>query len=55
MLRPIPTVWKNLSAVADALDPLGIVQFHRPEKLSIDILKQLHDPKYVDAFRHRVP
>lgn len=41
---------EKLSAVADALAPLGIVQFHRPEKLSIDILKQLHDPKYVDAF-----
>ena len=41
---------EKLSAVADALDLLGIVEFHRPEKLSIDILKQLHDPKYVDAF-----
>lgn len=41
---------EKLSAVAEALEPLGIVQFHAPEKLPISVFKQLHDPSYVEAF-----
>ncbi len=46
---------EKLTAVAEALNDLGIVQFHTPKKISTDILKQLHDPKYVEAFDTGLP
>lgn len=46
---------EKLTAVAEALKPLEITEFHAPETLSIDILKQLHAPEYVDAFDTGTP
>lgn len=46
---------EKLTAVAEALSPLGITQFHAPDPLGIDILKQLHAPEYVDAFHTGMP
>jgi len=33
---------EKLTAVAEALKPLGIANFHEPHPLSIESLKQLH-------------
>ena len=41
---------EKLKAVADALKKLDQIQFHEPQMLDVDILKQLHAPNYVDAF-----
>jgi len=46
---------EKLTAVAEALKPLGITKFHAPDQLSTDILKQLHAPEYVDAFHTGTP
>ncbi|MEG2358350.1 histone deacetylase [Acinetobacter sp.] len=46
---------EKLKAVADALSASGAVQFHAPEILDIQVLKQLHDPAYVDAFNTGTP
>lgn len=46
---------EKLQAVAEALKPLKIVQFHAPEPIDLSILKQLHDPHYVDAFDTGTP
>ncbi len=46
---------EKLTAVAEALKPLGITKFHAPDPLSTDILKQLHAPEYVDAFHTGTP
>ncbi|MFU9045002.1 histone deacetylase [Acinetobacter tibetensis] len=46
---------EKLTAVAEALKPLGITKFHTPDPLAIDILKQLHAPEYVDAFHTGMP
>ncbi|RKG34710.1 arginase family protein [Acinetobacter tianfuensis] len=46
---------EKLKAVADALSELGQIQFHEPEPLNIDILKQLHAVNYVDAFLTGTP
>ncbi|TCB36894.1 histone deacetylase [Acinetobacter sp. ANC 4910] len=46
---------EKLTAVAEALKPLGITKFHAPDPLAIDILKQLHAPEYVDAFHTGTP
>ena len=46
---------EKLTAVAEALKPLGIANFHEPHPLSIESLKQLHAPEYVDAFHTGSP
>lgn len=46
---------EKLTAVAEALKPLGIAQFHVPEHLPLEIFKQLHAPEYVDAFHTGTP
>lgn len=46
---------EKLTAVAEALKPLGIANFYEPHPLSIESLKQLHAPEYVDAFHTGSP
>ncbi|WP_336929371.1 histone deacetylase [Acinetobacter tandoii] len=46
---------EKLTAVAEALKSLGIANFHEPHPLSIESLKQLHAPEYVDAFHTGSP
>lgn len=46
---------EKLKLVADALHTWGNIQFHEPEILDIEILKQLHEPSYVDAFYTGLP
>lgn len=46
---------EKLKLVADALHIWGNIQFHEPEILDIEILKQLHEPSYVDAFYTGLP
>ncbi len=41
---------EKLVAVANALQPTGRFQFHEPQPIDLEILKQLHDPVYVEAF-----
>jgi acetoin utilization deacetylase AcuC-like enzyme len=41
---------EKLTAVADSLQQFPYIRFHAPEPLDIAVLKQLHDPVYVDAF-----
>ncbi len=35
---------EKLTAVAKALEASGGFQFHEPELIDLDLLKQLHDP-----------
>ncbi len=46
---------EKLKAVADALNTWGSIRFHKPEVLDIEILKQIHEPSYVDAFNTGTP
>ena len=41
---------EKLTAVAQALAQLDYIQLHAPEPLDCAVFKQLHDPKYVEAF-----
>jgi acetoin utilization deacetylase AcuC-like enzyme len=41
---------EKLTAVADALHEKPYIRFQAPEALNIEVLRQLHDPNYVDAF-----
>lgn len=46
---------EKLSAVADALSTWKNIRFHAPELLDENILKQLHEPQYIDAFLTGTP
>lgn len=46
---------EKLTAVAEALKPLGIAEFHIPNTQPIELFKQLHAPEYVDAFHNGFP
>lgn len=46
---------EKLTAVAKALQASGGFQFHEPEPIDLDLLKQLHDPAYVEAFDTGTP
>lgn len=46
---------EKLTAIADALHEKSYIRFQAPEPLDIDMLKQLHDPSYVDAFMTGTP
>lgn len=46
---------EKLSAVADALKTWGKIRFHEPPSIDIDLLRQLHDPQYIDAFLTGTP
>ena len=41
---------EKLSAVANAISELDGIQLHAPSRIDPNILKQLHDLNYVDAF-----
>ena len=45
----------KLSAVANAISELDGIQLHAPSRIDPNILKQLHDPNYVDAFLTGTP
>jgi acetoin utilization deacetylase AcuC-like enzyme len=46
---------EKLTAIADALHERPYIRFQAPEPLDIEVLKQLHDPDYVDAFMTGTP
>ena len=46
---------EKLSAVADDLHDCNFIRLHEPQPIDIQILKQLHDPTYVDAFMTGTP
>lgn len=46
---------EKLTAVAEVLQLLPYIQFHEPQDLDLDVLKQLHDPQYVEAFLTGTP
>ena len=46
---------EKLSAVANAISELDGIQLHAPSRIDPNILKQLHDPNYVDAFLTGTP
>ena len=46
---------EKLTAVADALHEKAYIRFHAPSVLDIEVLKQLHDPAYVEAFLTGTP
>jgi len=41
---------EKLALVAQALNEYDYVRFYEPEALDIEVLKQLHDENYVNAF-----
>lgn len=46
---------EKLTAVADSLQQYPYIRFHAPKPLDITVLKQLHEPSYVDAFLTGTP
>lgn len=46
---------EKLTAVANVLKSWKKIKFHEPGNLDIDLLKQLHDPSYIDAFLTGTP
>ena len=46
---------EKLAAVAEALKSWSSIRFHEPDDLDLDLLRQLHDPNYVEAFLTGTP